>query len=116
MYTYGKHFVHYLFAEAGVDEEIFRDELDESMLNKLFNESECGYQRKFIKRMEEWKNVNLIDTSLQKIDSVTSRNSVPCVELTDPPSVILDAPIEIIAEVTNVDSQNNTGTHIIHYV
>lgn len=45
----------FFFTEAGIDEDAFRI-LNDSMLDRLFSSIECGFQQKFAKRFELWKN------------------------------------------------------------
>ena len=46
---------YYFFTEAGVDETIFR-EIDDEMLNVLFERAECGFKKRFCLMFDGWKN------------------------------------------------------------
>ena len=45
------------FVEAGIDEEVFK-EIDDKLINDLFEKYECGYKKKFVNKFESLKENN----------------------------------------------------------
>lgn len=52
--------------DAGIDKEIFCD-IDDEMMNKLFNDGECGFRKKFSNKLAFWKSGNPIETDISTL-------------------------------------------------
>lgn len=44
-----------MFVDAGIDADCFFDCLNDDMLSRLFQTHECGFEKKFLKKLTELK-------------------------------------------------------------
>lgn len=106
------------FTEAGIDEEIFK-EIDDEMLQSLFNESQCGYRKNFLKRWENWK-CNGFQNDAVSADSALDLDPNSSMNTSDV-SLIMNAPIDISDVViveggeVHTNPNENTGMLISFY-
>ena len=82
------------------------------MLDKLFPKHECGFQRKFIKRYEEWKKCQLDNSSTPRPFTPTNNEShSSSQELNSPSSQESTTPLNVLnapSPINPIPDQSNS--------